>query len=174
MSTLVVYAATTDGHIESYGGEGSAYLDVRAGGTLTASTAGTGLLFGDRGFDEVEGNPLSYWVWESFIQFDTSSIGSGSTVSAAVLTLSPINIYNASVQARLRDWGTALTIEDWVAGASLSGLTLLAHGAFLFSMAAIDLTDDAFPANVNKVGPTRLLLCDPDTIAGGDPGLSDS
>jgi len=178
MSTLVVYSDTTDGFLTSEDSEwndGEGYL----GGDYAAARAGLGV--------DASGNPAPpaantasstasigqyragpfhvshyyYAVYQSFLSFDTSSVGSGSTVSAVVLNLTSdydSSITDFIIEARLFDWGTTLTTADWVT--SPSG-TLLAHygtASGWGSASAHDFVDDAFPANVNKVGSTRLLL----------------
>lgn len=180
MSTLVVYSNTTDGYVASdrtAGGTTNDYSTVRAGFGLTADTTGVSLWLGqywayDTDFDE---NALA--VFEVFLGFDTSSIPDGDTVSAAVLNLTS-QVDNSTtdftIEARLYDWGATLTTADWVAGASLSGLTSLATkttASGFTAGTAYDFTDVAFAANVNKTGTTRLLLCSSRTTAGTSPTI---
>ena len=171
MSTLVVYSDTT-GYIDSSGQGSSQYLPARAGTGNQGFTVNTigGLIVGQ---DVVAG--INYFsVWETFLTFDTSTVGSGS-VSAAVLNLTSQgdnSTTNFTVEARLSDWGTGLTGADWIAGASLSALTLLAHhdtASGFVANTAYDFTDDAFPANVNKTGSTRFLLSSSRTISAAAP-----
>ena len=176
MSTLVVYSDTTDGNINSsdgtvYFGPQGSYASARTGSALSVNTSSINLIVGQSYYWDVNGQ---YQVWESFAGFDTSSIGSGS-VSAATLRLTAYVDWSTTdftVEARLHDWGTGLTSADWVAGASLSGKTLLAHyatsGGFV-NGTGYDLVDDAFAANINKTGTTRLLLCSSRTTAGTAP-----
>ena len=178
MSTLVVYSDTTDGHITSartVGGTTNDYALVRAGTGLFANPAYTYLWVGQNWAYDSDFDDNSLVVIEGFLAFDTSSIPDGDTVSAAVLNLTALadgSTTDFTIEARLSDWGTGLTTADYVAGASLSGLTLLAHRATSSGWtAAYDLTDDAFPANVNKTGTTRLLLCSSRTTAGTSPTI---
>ena len=176
MSTLVVYSDTTDGYINSsdgtvYFGPQGSYASARTGSAFSVDTSLGTFIVGQSYYWDVNGQ---YQVWESFAGFDTSSIGSGS-VSAATLRLtsnSDGSTTDFTVEARLHDWGTGLTSADWVAGASLSGKTLLAHyatsGGFV-NGTGYDLVDDAFAANINKTGTTRLLLCSSRTTAGTAP-----
>lgn len=182
MSTLVVYADAADGTIQS-GGDFDSYASARAGtgGVLQANTAATdhevGQYYANSGDpDFIDTNS----VFESFESFDTSSVGSGSTVSSAVLRLTSSADYSVTdftLQARLHDWGASLTTADFVAGASLSGLTLLAHyatsGGFTANT-AYDLADDAFAANVSKTASTRILLCSSRTVSGTAPSGQES
>lgn len=100
---------------------------------------------------------------ESFLSFDTSSIPDGATITSVVFSLygmtAPFTT-SFTTQARLQDWGTTLEAGDYVAGASLSGLTLLAtFASSSFALEAYnDFTNVAFPANINKTGFTRFLI----------------
>ena len=180
MSTLVVYSDTTDGYIASSNtstGATNDYAIVRAGTWLVADTTQTNLWVGQDWTYDVENDENSLSVDEAFLGFDTSSIPDTDTVSAAVFNLTSSGDFSTTdftIEARLYDWGTGLTTADWVAGASLSGLTLLAHrdtASGWTGNTAYDLTDDAFAANVNKTGTTRLLLCSSRTTAGTSPTI---
>ena len=183
MSTLVVYSGTTDGHIYCIDGVADDGEGGGSNGTYAEARAGTGVPFGAEdtytylhvGQNKVVAVFTEYQVFETFLAFDTSSVGSGSTVSAAVLNLTSYNNFTTTdfiIEARLYDWGTGLTTADWVAGANLSALTLLAHrdtASGWTANIAYDLTNDAFAANVNKTGSTRLLLCSDHTTANTAP-----
>jgi hypothetical protein len=176
VSTLVVYADVSDGYIQSNSGDQFAgpqgvYADARAGTGLVANTTATALSLGQQmssdGYDQ-------YTVWEPFLGFDTSALGSA-TVGSAVLNLtsnSDGSSVDFTVQARLCDWGATLTTADWVAGGSLSGLTLLGSydtsGGFVPGT-AYDFSDTAMAANVNKAGTTRMLLCSSRTVSNNVP-----
>jgi len=189
MSTLVVYSDTSDGHILSqdsvswqYAYQGPAdYSAVRAGTALGAYVGDAQVIVGQRKSSQSYQDENEDWwyeesfqAWEAFLAFDTSSVGWG-TVSAAVLNLTSQedkSVTDFIIEARLRDWGTGLTTADWVAGASLSGLTLLAHRDTASGWTVntgYDLTDDAFAANVNKTGTTRLNLSSSLTRTGTEP-----
>ena len=183
MSTLVVYSDTTDGYIYSISGVADDGEGGGVNGTYAAARAGTASPFGADdaatyaivGQAKVTANFTEYQVDEAFLAFNTSSIPDTDTVSAAVLNLtsqSDGSITDFTIEARLSDWGTGLTTADYVAGASLSGLTLLAHRDTASGWTvntAYDLTDDAFAANVNKTGTTRLLLCSDHTTGNTAP-----
>jgi len=169
VSTLVVYSDTTDGRIRS---NNAVYATARSGGTLTVATSATAFEVGQ----EFIG---SYSLFESFLSFDTSSIGSGSAVSAAILALtsqSDVSETDFTIEARLYDWGASVGNADWVAGAGLSALTLLANrptSSGWVAETAYDLTNVAFPENVNKAGSTSLLLCSDRLTAGTAPTQSE-
>jgi len=183
MSTLVVYSDTTDGWVYCIDGVADDGEGGGVNGTYAAARAGTGSPFGafaatpyaTVGQAKIVVNFTEYQVFESFFAFDTSSIPDGDTVSAAVLNLTSYQNFSTTdftIEARLHDWGASLTTADWVAGASLSGKTLLAHRDTASGWTvdtAYDLTDDAFAANVNKTGTTRLLLCSDHTTANTAP-----
>jgi hypothetical protein len=71
----------------------------------------------------------NYTIYEGFYQFDTSGIGDTDTIDSAVFSLhghTDNSVTDFTINCRLKDWGTGLTTADWVAGADLSALTLLA------------------------------------------------
>ena len=187
MSTLVVYSDTSDGYIRSSSVAGTDdYPAARAG---TATDIGTGydvITVGqyydydpgwwDPEYEEWDPAPSGgNTVFETFLAFDTSALTSGATVSAAVLRVTSyadISTTDFDIQARLRDWGTTVEAADWVAGGSLSGLTLL--GSYATSSGftvgtGYDLSDTAMAANVNKTGSTRMLLCSDHTVGNTAP-----
>lgn len=193
MSTLIVYSDTTDGIVYSSGSNGEyeyagpTYADVRAGSSLAASSSGGAESVGQYYSSGSEYLYVDEWgtsgwvlfmynsIYEFFLSFDTSSIPDTDTVSAAVLNLTSQvdnSLTDFTIEARLYDWGASLTTADWVAGANLSSLTLLAHrdtASGWTAATAYDLTDDAFAANVNKTGSTRLLLCSDHTTSSTAP-----
>ena len=179
MTTTVVYAGTVDGVIlmldQRDPGAGS-YAAARAG-TAESSVADSiveslavGQIWWDYG-----GGDTDVQVEESFIGFDTSPIADTDTVSAAVLNVtadSDNSTTDFTIEARLYDWGAGLEVADWVAGASLSGLTLLATkttASGFTAGTAYDFTDVAMPANVNKTGSTRMILCSSRTTGNNAP-----
>ena len=123
--TYTLYPVADSGYLQGMSGIG--YAGARSGsdGVQGPSTA-----FLDVGqvysFDpEIE---ASTWVcMESFITFDLSTVTG--TVSSAALSLglnADFSDTDFTVEARTRDYGATLTTADYVAGASLSALTLLA------------------------------------------------
>lgn len=172
MSTLVVYSGTADGDLSSNDAEAGDYLGVRAGsyGKLVDTTSLTmtvGQYF-----------PIEYYVYEGFLGFDTSSLPDTDSVSAAVLAITSnqdLSTVDFTMEARAYDWGGTLTSADWVAGASLSGMTLLAHYSTASGFTAgttYNFVEDDFSANVNKTGTTYLILASDKTRTGTAPGGS--
>lgn len=123
MTVTTVFSAAADGRVESV--SSVSYAAARSGGTLTAFTAETG---GGQGAGQTKFG-ATYTLDESFFSFDTSGIADTDVVSAAALSFVGAGVGAPAgfvVEARTFNWGASLTTADWVAGASLSGLTLLA------------------------------------------------
>ena len=170
MSTLVVYSDTTDWGVDSIDdSEGGNYPAARDGYGLATSGYANSLAF-----YVGQSIPYEYLVQETFISFDTSSIGSDS-VSAAVLNMTSSADYSTTdftIQARLYDWGTGVTTADWRSYSQLAALTLLATkdtASGFTAGTAYDFADSAMAANVNKTGSTRMVLCSNRHVAGTAP-----
>src|SRR3989344_2228109 len=152
--TTDTFYSNNDGAVRS---AHATYATARSGGTLTTDTR---ILAGQENPDWTGSD---YWNRESFVQFDTSSIPDTDTISAAVFSLygksggPPLNGSDVA-RVRLRDYGATLDTGDWVAGASVSSLTLVAHSSSWSTSSYNDFTDDAMPANVSKTGSTRLII----------------
>jgi len=165
VTTTVVYSDAADSHLYSTDGESGTYEDVRAGNyPKYYYTSFTYIYVGQY-------TPYEYDIYEGFIGFDTSSIGTD-TVSAAILALTSdydLSITDFVMEARLDDWGGTVTDADWIAGADLSSQTLLAHYDTANGAVAgttYDFVDDALPANINKTGSTYLSLTSSRTRTG--------
>lgn len=106
---------------------GQTYANARAGTasfSLSGNPASVGQVFFDFG-----GGDQFYDCVEQFVGFDTSSIADSDIVSQVVLDMyltADNSTTDFTINARTKDWGASVTSADWVAGASLSGLTLLA------------------------------------------------
>ncbi|OGC47516.1 hypothetical protein A2886_03265 [candidate division WWE3 bacterium RIFCSPHIGHO2_01_FULL_42_13] len=152
-STSTTFYPSADDTVES---SDTTYSTARAGSTMSI-WGGTGLLIG-------QANDPPWRVRETFIGFDTSSLPDNSVISSATLSL--YGIANQSwdaddeLRVRLRDYGASIDTGDYVAGASLSGVTpLLAHWSGTWSTTGYnDFTDDAMPANVSLTGTTKMIL----------------
>lgn len=148
-----IYSDTADGEISSYSDPAN-YSTSRAGSNLTATTGGGSITVGQEVND--------YAIYEAFVSFNTSSV----VGSPSVATLSLRGVGNSSdtdfiVEARAHDWGASLTTADWVAGGSLSALTLLAsyNTTGWTTSGYNDFTSEsAFLANIGA-SSTRILLC---------------
>lgn len=152
MATLVAFADVADSRIWS---SSATYLTARSGSSLVAGGAGVIQVGQDR--------PASINnCYEGFVSFDTSALVRDSPVSAASLAIFVDGVASASftVEARVFDWGGTVTTADWVPGASLSGMTLLATAASAAMSAGSYATfvDVALPANVVAGGITSMVL----------------
>ncbi len=159
-TTDTIYGIANDGFIES--NTGSSYSIARDGTEtlIVGTTDGDNIKVGQR-----DDQCCTYYVWEGFMGFNTSSIGSDSvssaTLSMYLLTDSSGNEFTN--QVRLKSWTTGgLTTSDWVAGGSLSASTLLATidtsgiGSTL-SYKTFTSTAD-FLTNINGSGNTELII----------------
>ena len=191
MSTLTFYGGTTSARCE---GQNDVYLTARSTCAAVyhydiynylqiqpvALTVGQWFNYYRTSYD--------YTTFESFIQFDTSSLPDTAIIDDAVLSLQydmslyggdPVQGYYSGpvshvVEARIKDWGTDVTSADWVAGASLSGLTKVATRSFVanthYYPGLMAFTSEAaFTANINKTGATYLILCSDRQAAGTVP-----
>lgn len=168
MATVTIFGATGDGDISS--GPNATYATVRSGTGLTAATATANLRTGQNLFG---GN---YTIFEGFLAFDTTSLAGIGTLTATTLSLygqQDFSIADFTIEARVNNWGATLTTADWVAGASLSGQTLLASFATAgFSTSGYnDFTESsgALTANLNTAGTTYFMLCSSKDTSGTAP-----
>lgn len=165
MTTSTFYASTADGQIESFN---ATYSTARSGGTLTANTAG-----GSANVGQVAG----YSCYEAFLSFDTSAIPDGDIITAVTLSLDGTGATDGSdtdftINARVYDWGASLTTADWIAGASLSGNTLVASRSTSgWSAAGYNAfaSEAAFLTAINKTGVTYLVISSSRHEAGATP-----
>lgn len=150
MSESTFIAESGDGRVRS---SNATYLTARSGANLMTDSSGY------VGRDVDTG---TYYLNQSYISFDTSSIPDEAIVSSAVLSVyyaENVSTTDFTVEARLKDWGAALGTDDFVAGADLAALPLLAT----FATSAIHspcgfASESGFAAAINKTGYTRILL----------------
>jgi hypothetical protein len=106
----------------------------------------------------------TYFCYEGFVQFDTSTINDTDSVSDAVLSLwgnTDSTTTDFTMQARIHDWGATLATTDHVPGSQLSTKTLLAtFNTSGFSTAGYnDFTSNSnFASNVTVTGVTYILV----------------
>lgn len=165
MTTYTIFGNTADGKIDS---TNAVYLTARSGGTLAVDTTGN-LGHGQQEF-------FGYDVIQGFPGFDTSTVvGTISSVVFSLFGSGALNTAGWTSQARLSNWGPTVTTADFVAGASLGALTLLASKVLTvvgdWSTAGYnDYTSGAnFLTNINQAGTTYFLLCNSKTVAGTAP-----
>lgn len=166
MSTTTVYSSTADGYLTS--GSDVSYATARSG----------------RAIQEIHNTDDDLWVdqykygsyyfcYSGYLDFDTSSIPDTDEISAVTLSLYAINAYGSpgALEVYAYDWSTSLTFADWIAGADVAAMTLLASYPGTWSGGAYrDLTSEtAFKAAISKTGVTRLFLCTTNFRTGSAP-----
>lgn len=149
------------------GSSNSNYTTARAGTGTFAVVPSTGAFYVGQKYED-----SAHTVYESFFEFDTSVVAG--TIVSAILKIN-VSGDNSSpdftIEAYLRDFGTGLTSADWVAGASISGLTLLASLSTSGLVTGVrTLTSEAaFIGNINQSGMTRIMLASSRTRTGTQP-----
>lgn len=108
------------------------------------------------------GGSLRYIYRQTFLSFNTSIFGAGSTVLDAKLTVDGEGITegNGDARAYLFNFGADITTSDWRTPAQLAGLTELAtFDDADFSLGQFDFTSNpAFATNINKTGDTQIVI----------------
>ena len=164
MATLVVYSKASDGYVFSFGTD---YSTTRAGDNVGVVTVGTGNYCGQDFSDP------NYWLYETFMQYDTSSLTSLAVVSAVKEELYLKTDYTTTdytEEVRTYDWGAELTVADYVAGANLGNYTLLSSKAVSPSAGYNEFSTSAnFIAAINTTGDTRLFHSSSRQRAGNVP-----
>ena len=158
MATLVVYADTSDGYVQS---QNTNVASMRSGSSLSATTTGGVLQVGQR---LTAGLYIGYL---GAVEFDTSSLGSGSTVSSVALELNLLEnnslLTTHTQEVYALDWGGTLQTSHWRTPAQLGGMTLLAS----ISTSGIGTLNQYktfaengtnFRSAINLTGMTRLVL----------------
>lgn len=170
--TVSTFNGTLTGFIFSQNAD---YNTARAGSGLTvAGTAGGGFSVAHALY-----SGPSYDCEEGFVSFDTSPLGSSTMWTAApqlkLYTESDTTVTGQVLEARLKLYGSSLTTADWVAGASLGSLLLLANintsslsnGTYTTWSAQPD-----FYTNINFTDLTQILLNWGNMRTGGAPSVS--
>lgn len=123
-TVTTIYSSTADGYLESSSG---GYTIARAGGQFLSAFTGSATI--DVGQRRFAGKDVLYYCIEGFLSFDTSTIDDSDDVTDVSLSLwltADNSVTDFTIEAREQNWGASLETGDFVAGASLSGLTLLA------------------------------------------------
>ena len=158
--TLAVRSGTNDGRV---GSTNTTFATMAAGSGLSANTteADTRVVWG---FDTV-----NYLGDMFFIDFDTSSLLAGATISAAVITLygaftGESDVDNYNLEARYKDWGGTVTTADWFDPRAGVWSGLVSGGNFNTSVwvqtegTANNLSDSGVYISINKIGTTSLVV----------------
>lgn len=166
--TVYTFASTaTDAQLAS---GHATYNTMAAGSGILQDGSGTDLVtVGQRFFGG------AYDGFEGFIEFDTSSIPDSESVIDAVLSITAVNSTGSSytLQAYLHDFGSTVTVGDWVAFTVVGAKPLLATfpvGSLVVNTRQAWSSQAAFPANINKTGFTRILLITDKEVSSTSPG----
>lgn len=156
MASFWIYSDVSDGVVKS---TNATYSTARAGSNLTVTDNEASTTF-------AVGQVLDtgvYDIRQAFFQWDTSFLAVDETVLTA-----EVRFYHTSNQSgthtlevRAHDWGTALAITDFVAGADLGTKTLLATYTRPSAEGSGNrsyFSESGFPAAINKEGHTRVIL----------------
>jgi hypothetical protein len=154
-TVTTVYAGTADARIVSNGA--FTWLQKRSGAATLAmqNDTSTQFYFGQDAGGIVQG----------FFNFDTSAIADDQAVSAAALSISTFEDQSATdffIEARLYDWGAAVTTADWVVGSTWNGLALLARfdmASWASGYLAFTEYQGNLSKNINLTGITSMVLC---------------
>ena len=166
MATTTAYATSNSGALESYDAD---YATARAGGAVglrSDSDARVGqYLYGG----------TTRFCFEEFLEFDLSGL-SGATITGATLSLFVWGIDGTPgvIEARARDFGSGVSVADWVPGADLAGLTELAT----YTAAAPDTVYKAFTSTglVGWLTPgavNRMVLASANIRTGTPPSAAE-
>lgn len=160
--TLAVRSTTADGRVQSTS-TGGTWSAARGGATLAARSATNPetIVASVSGSDYIAG--------QFFMDFDTSSLGSGATLSNGVFTIygsgtAETNTNSYDIQIRPYNFGGSVTTADWVDCNPTTGWTnptLMAHLALgswnQTSGTANNFTVDSY-ADVSKTGSTYVVM----------------
>ena len=180
MTTTIVYSETTTSAMFAYH---STYAGARRGN----QGDGWKVSFDDPNtFDvgQYYNGTDTYYCYEAFLDFDTSSIPDSDVIDSAVLSL--YDYYGGylgthfTVQARAFDWGgQPIEKADYRSGdpadsGSLDEYTLLATYNTTSGWGAgvqyrVFTSESAFVSNINKTGATRIVLNSSRHLAGNTP-----
>ena len=171
MSTTTVYPSTADGYLTS--GSNVSYATARSGGAYRAihNTDDTMLV------DQYPSGGGYFYCRSGYLDFDTSSIPDTDEIFAVTLSLYAIYAFGSpgALEVYAYDWGEELTFADWIAGADVAAMTLLASYSGRWSGGAYRAltSETAFKAAINKTGVTRLFLCTTKFRTGSAPSDRD-
>ena len=172
MTTDTFFAGTSDGYIRC---ANATYATARSGGgTFVVDSSSTGGL--------PVGQLLQtgmYYVWETFLSFDTASIPDDAIIDSVSLELygsaHSVTSSGFTIEARMYDWGASLTSADFIPGASLSALPLVASKVLTtdadWNLAGYNAltSESAFVDNINRTGLTSIVLDSSRLVAGSAP-----
>lgn len=166
MTTDTFYGIEGDGRLYNLD---SVYANARASADTVSTTATEriGQVYNSAGG--------TYACYELFVAFNTSTIVDTAVVSAATLSMDGAgdsSTTDFTAQVRPKVWTpSGLTTADFVAGADLSSLTLLATWASSSYSSGYNnfSSEAAFNSAINKTGNTELLIHSDRHAAGTTP-----
>lgn len=152
-TVTTVYSDAADGRLRS---TNATYATAAAGGAAAATTTNT-----SRSLGQITG----YTIDLLYFSFDTSSITDTDTISAAEFALYGSTDSSATdddLQARLYNWGAALSAADWRTPTNFSADTLLAtFNTSGFSTAGYNAFTESgtnLRSNIDKAGTTYIVV----------------
>jgi hypothetical protein len=166
-TVTTIYAGTSDGFLTS---TNATYSTARAGGTLAANDTGTTLQVG-----QVSG----FAIYETFLHFDTSAIGTDTVTDAALALYLTTDLSSTDflVEARAQSWtGGGLTTGDWVPGADLGSKTLYASvdtNGIGSTGAYKTFTQEAALRTAAMTGSVEMVLASSRTRTGSSPSSTE-
>jgi hypothetical protein len=164
--TTTIYSTTAYGYYESFD---TNYPTARSGTGSTPPHLATAsyLIAGQQtGFGK-------FYCFEGFVSFDTSAVVAPYVASLQLTAADVLHAdYPFTLEARLYDWGPSLTDADWVPGANLSALPLLAtwHSSDYVASPAYNLFTD-FDDQLNLTGLTKIIIVGKNLTDGNAPAL---
>ena len=151
------------------------YATARSGSSLSVDVNGATALTGQRKGT----SPAGFSCYEFFVAWDTSVIPDNARITGATIGLNAHADSDADavddINCYLRDWGVGLAPEDWVPGADLGGLTLLAHLHHAARSAGTyyDFTSEsALLTSISTTGTLRVVFACANLVAGTEPSTT--
>lgn len=179
MATVTVYPAV-DGGISSTAvttAAATSFAAARNGtGSLVANTTATNHIVGHTGTTDF----VDYYtdVYELFLSFDTSTVVG--TISNVALSMVAVGItmdnFPGINEVRTKDWGATLETTDFVAGANLAALTLVASWdratGYTSGTRYTFISEAAFVGSINQSGFSRYMVSSSKTRLNVMPGYT--
>jgi hypothetical protein len=158
-----IYSTTEYGYYQSSDVD---YETARAGAAVFLATPNYLIAGQQTGFG-------AYYCFEAFVSFDTSGVV-GPTVASLQFTAADVvhDSVDFILEARLYDWGPSLTDADWVPGADLSALPLLAtwNSTDFVPYPGYNVFTD-FNDQLNLAGETKIIIVGRNLTDGNAPAM---
>lgn len=132
--------------------------------TYANARSGSGATMGTEAGYMVVGQNTGFSVWQGHLRFDTSSLTAAALITAVSLQLTTFGAgagASFTIEARPSTVGASLTTADYIPGASLSSLNLLASllsTGFTVGVPQLLTSDANFLTAVNPAGFTEISL----------------